>query len=127
VATDPTTEHSWCWQSRAGCGCARGHRCYISLVDLASFEASVTQTAPPHGLSDALQALWHERRGDWNRAHQIAQEIAGPDGAWVHAYLHRREGDPSNATYWYQHAGKPIARGPLDEEWAAIVEALLTA
>jgi hypothetical protein len=95
-------------------------------VEFSIFEESLTHAAPPQGLSEALQALWHERRGDWDRAHQIAQEIGGPDGAWVHAYLHRREGDESNAAYWYRHAGKPLTRGNLDEEWRAIVEALLT-
>ena len=94
-------------------------------MDLLSFERSLTQAAPPAGLTRALEGLWYERRGDWDRAHQIAQEIAGPDGAWVHAYLNRREGDQSNAEYWYQQASKPIARGTLDEEWRAIVEALL--
>jgi hypothetical protein len=72
-----------------------------------------------------LRALWHERRGDWARAHEITQDIDTPDAAWVHAYLHRREGDPSNAAYWYRHAGKPIERGSLDDEWRDIVSALL--
>jgi hypothetical protein len=76
-------------------------------------------------VSDLLRALWHERRGDWDRAHEIAQEVAGPDGAWVHAYLHRREGDQSNAAYWYRQAGCPLVRGDLDEEWRGLVEALL--
>ena len=76
-------------------------------------------------MSDLLRALWHERRGDWDRAHEIAQEIAGPDAAWVHAYLHRREGDQSNAAYWYRQAGHPVVRGDLDEEWRGLVEALL--
>jgi len=94
-------------------------------VDVLRFEQSLTQAAPPAGLPAALQALWHERRGHWDRAHQIAQEIDSPDGAWVHAYLHRREGDRSNATYWYRQARRPVARGNLDDEWRAIVEALL--
>jgi hypothetical protein len=94
-------------------------------VDVATFEESLKQAVPPSDLSPALEALWHERRGDWDRAHQIAQEIDGPEGACVHAYLHRREGDQSNAAYWYRQADKPIARGDLDEEWRAIVEALL--
>jgi hypothetical protein len=96
-------------------------------VDAVNFEDSLQQTTPPSGLSRALEALWHERRGDWNRAHEIAQEIPGPEGAWVHAYLHRREGDESNAAYWYNQAAKPIARGGLDDEWRAIVDALLKA
>ena len=100
-------------------------RAILSTVDLADFEASIQGAAPPAGVHGALEALWHERRGDWDRAHEIAQDIAGTDGSWVHAYLHRREGDQSNAAYWYRQAGKPIARGTLDDEWRAIVEALL--
>ena len=95
-------------------------------MDVFRFEESLEQTAPPAGVSPALEALWHERRGNWDRAHTIAQDIAGADGAWVHAYLHRREGDQSNAAYWYDRAGKPVQRGSLDDEWRAIVEALLT-
>ncbi|MGH9315471.1 MAG: hypothetical protein ACRD1S_20000 [Vicinamibacterales bacterium] len=98
---------------------------YSRRVDVQAFEESLKQPAPPADLSPVLEALWHERRGNWDRAHQIAQEIAGPEGAWVHAYLHRREGDQSNAAYWYRQAGKPIMRGNLDEEWRAMVEALL--
>lgn len=94
-------------------------------MDLPAFEHSLTHTKPPAGLPGALEALWHERRGDWRRAHEIAQEIADETGAWVHAYLHRREGDRSNAAYWYRRARKPVARVGLDEEWRAIVEALL--
>ena len=97
----------------------------MPAVNVSSVEESLTHTAPPAGLSRALQAMWHERHGDWDHAHQIAQEIAGPEGAWVHAYLHRREGDESNAAYWYRHAAKPIMHGDLDDEWRAIVEALL--
>lgn len=100
-------------------------RCYSPGVDVARFEASLARVRPPGGVSDALGALWYERHGDWDRAHQIAQDIAGRDGAWVHAYLHRREGDLSNAAYWYRQAGRPVARGDLDDEWRAIVKALL--
>ncbi|MBI2188902.1 MAG: hypothetical protein HYU37_17525 [Acidobacteria bacterium] len=96
-------------------------------MDLPAFERSLTRAAPPPGLSGSLKALWHERRGDWTRAHEIAQDIDNADGAWVHAYLHRREGDPSNAAYWYRRAGQPVARGSLDEEWRAMVSALLDA
>jgi hypothetical protein len=89
------------------------------------FETSLQQAAPPAGLTPALEALWHERHGDWDAAHRIAQDIVGEDGAWVHAYLHRREGDDSNAAYWYRRAGKPVMRGDLDDEWRALVMALL--
>jgi hypothetical protein len=96
------------------------------VVDLGSFEQSLAQDAPPSGVSAALEALWHERCGDWERAHRIAQDIAGAAGAWVHAYLHRREGDQANAEYWYVRASKPAPRVSLDEEWRTIVETLLS-
>jgi hypothetical protein len=95
-------------------------------VDLKDFEESLRVGTPPAGISRALEALWHERLGDWDRAHQIAQDIQADDGAWVHAYLHRREGDQTNASYWYRQARRPVERGDLDAEWRAIVEALLT-
>lgn len=101
-------------------------RCYSAHVTLESFEESLTGTTPPAGLAPAVRALWHERRGDWDQAHAIAQDDAGRDGAWVHAYLHRREGDRSNAAYWYRQAGRPVAHGNLDEEWQAIVRTLLS-
>ena len=82
-------------------------------------------SGPPPGLGRALEALWHEAKGDWDRAHRLAQKVDGEDGAWVHAYLHRVEGDLGNAAYWYRRAGRPAADGPLREEWAAIAEALL--
>jgi hypothetical protein len=69
--------------------------------------------------------LWHERNGDWTKAHEIAQDIDGRDAAWVHAYLHRREGDLPNAAYWYRQAGKPVEKGDMDQEWRVIVGALL--
>jgi hypothetical protein len=94
-------------------------------MDVSAFEASLAHPSPPRDLPALLQALWHERRGDWRRAHEIAQDLETADAAWVHAYLHRREGDQSNAAYWYRHAGQPVRRGDLDEEWRAIADALL--
>ncbi len=76
-------------------------------------------------MSLALQALWYAAKGDWNIAHQRAQDDEGRDGSWVHAHLHRVEGDLGNAAYWDRRAGKPIATEPLNAEWEAIVEALL--
>jgi hypothetical protein len=78
----------------------------------------------PAGLSPALRALWHDARGDWPAAHACAQADPGRGGAWVHAYLHRKEGDESNAAYWYQRANQPVAGGPLEDEWAEIARAL---
>ena len=71
-----------------------------------------------------LQALEAERGGDWDRAHRIVQEISTPEAAWVHAYLHRVDGDPGNAASWYRRAGKPECRTSLKEEWQAIYAAL---
>jgi len=90
-----------------------------------SFEDFAKAATPPAGAGPALMALWHEFRGDWDRAHELAQQDAGRNGAWVHAYLHRKEGDVMNAGYWYSRAGKPEGRGDLDAERAAIVGALL--
>ena len=83
--------------------------------------------APPASASLAVQALWHDARGDWDRAHQCAQDEPGRDGSWVHAYLHRKEGDLGNAGYWYSRAGKstPPRDTPLDAEWEQIARALL--
>jgi hypothetical protein len=94
-------------------------------MDLAVFRASLGSASPPVGLSHALRALWLDARGDWDGAHEAAQADEGGAGDWVHAYLHRKEGDAGNAAYWYRRAGKPVCRASLDEEWEAIAEALL--
>lgn len=94
-------------------------------MDAQGFTASLEEPAPPAGLGRALEALWYEANGDWDRAHELAQKEKTAAGAWVHAYLHRVEGDSGNAAYWYRRAARPAADGPLREEWAAIVEALL--
>jgi hypothetical protein len=78
-------------------------------MSFAEFQASIARDpAPPAGASPALQALWHDARGDWERAHTCAQEDEGQAGAWVHAYLHRKEGDLGNAGYWYRRAGRAV-------------------
>lgn len=94
-------------------------------MDLQGFTASLDAAAPPSGVSRALEALWYEAKGEWDRAHRLAQSVTTADGAWVHAYLHRVEGDASNAAYWYRRAERPVSHLPTREEWAAIVEALL--
>ena len=94
-------------------------------MTFSEFETSLDQSAPPSSLHLALQALWWDAKGDWNKAHECAQADEGdPSCDWVHAYLHRKEGDSSNAGYWYRRAGKPVAPSPLPEEWRAIVKAL---
>ena len=79
----------------------------------------------PPGVADEVVALWHDARGDWERAHQTVQDLDTPAAAWVHAYLHRREGDQSNARSWYTRAAQPMCRLALDEEWTQIATALL--
>ena len=76
------------------------------------------------GLSSAQTALWWAARNDWERAHEAAQSGSGRDADWVHAHLHRVEGDLENASYWYSRAGHPVDTGPLDTEWEAIAAAL---
>jgi hypothetical protein len=95
-------------------------------VNVQQLESSLGEATPPSGLPPLVQALWHERHGDWTRAHEITQDIDGADAAWVHAYLHRREGDLPNAGYWYRLASKPVTRMNLNDEWRAIAEALLS-
>lgn len=89
-----------------------------------TFTALLRDPSPP-ALAPLLQALWHDYKGDWERAHRIAQDIDTRDGAHVHAYLHRKEGDPANAGYWYRRAGVAPASCALEEEWKALVTLLL--
>jgi hypothetical protein len=86
---------------------------------------SLADPTPPPGIGHALQALWWDAKGDWEKAHECAQAMDDADGSWVHAYLHRKEGDQSNAGYWYRRAGKPHSGATLDEEWAEIAAALI--
>ena len=88
--------------------------------------ASVHEEAPPAGLSSLLKALWWDAKGNFDRAHEIAQdEEAGQEAAWVHAYLHRKEGDRENAGYWYRRAHQPLPEGSSDDEWRQIATVLL--
>lgn len=95
------------------------------VMTLAELKASLSGDAPPTDVPATVQALWHDARGDWDRAHRIAQDIDDAGGSWVHAYLHRKEGDLSNASYWYRRSGKPRSGATLEEEWEQIAEALL--
>jgi hypothetical protein len=94
-------------------------------MTLDDFLQSLTASEPPLELSPALAGLWWEAKGDWTHAHQSAQRAKDNDGAWVHAYLHRKEGDRDNAAYWYSRAGKPFCRESLDAEWRSIATDLL--
>jgi hypothetical protein len=88
-------------------------------------KATLASSSPPAGLPVTIVALWHDARGDWDAAHRVAQDVDDEDGAWIHAYLHRKEGDPGNAAYWYRRAERKPAAGSLDDEWTAIATALL--
>jgi hypothetical protein len=94
-------------------------------MNLDEFRDSLSAPTPPGELSAALAGLWWDAKGDWSKAHESAQSDEGPDGSWVHAFLHRKEGDASNAAYWYRRAGKAVARGSLENEWNEIAAALL--
>ena len=94
-------------------------------MTLECFKATLLNETAPDGLSPALRAMWEDASGKWGGAHQIAQDIDDKTGAWIHAYLHRKEGDLANAGYWYRRAGQPIASDSLDGEWTRIVTALL--
>ncbi|WP_343703521.1 hypothetical protein [Chitinophaga sp.] len=89
------------------------------------FKNSLQQPAPPPGLSPVLEAMWWDGKGDWERSHDIAQEVHSAAGSWVHAYLHRKEGDLGNAGYWYARAGKRMPSVGLEAEWEQMVKGLL--
>ena len=95
------------------------------MKTLADFKATLTAGSPPGALPAPLLALWHDAKGDWDGAHSVAQDIESSDGAWIHAYLHRKEGDMANADYWYRRAGKTRPSVSLEQEWETIVKALL--
>lgn len=94
-------------------------------MNLEEFRQSLSQSQPPDGLTAGLTGLWWDAKGDWTQAHESAQQDEGPDGAWVHAYLHRKEGDQDNAAYWYGRAGKAVCRESLETEWVSIAQGLL--
>ena len=93
----------------------------------AEFKTSLAKQSPPTGLSLALAALWWVGKDEWDKAHQITMSAKDADCAWVHAHLHRVDGDLDNARYWYRRAGRAPATGELATEWTAIVAVLLSA
>jgi hypothetical protein len=88
------------------------------------FRATLAQAEPADGLSLPLQALWWDAKGEWAHAHGVVDELETPEGMAVHAYLHRKEGNTSNADYWYNRAGLKFHRPKLEDEWVALVEGL---
>ncbi len=95
------------------------------MISFEEYTATVANDHPPPGLAPVLVALWRDGKGDWSGAHEVAQDVPDPDGAWVHAYLHRKEGDASNAAYWYRRARKPVCTLSLEAEWEDIVRAFI--
>lgn len=89
------------------------------------FKQSLTQSSPPSDLSTLLKAMWHDGKEDWESAHNLAQDVTTNDGSWVHAYLHRKEGDNANASYWYHRANRKMPSYSLKEEWKNISKELL--
>jgi hypothetical protein len=89
------------------------------------FMASLQAGEPPAGVGHALTAMWYDANDNWESAHTEAQAQEDETGAWVHAYLHRVEGDPANAAYWYRRANRPVCNDSLQEEWDSIVAELV--
>ena len=90
-------------------------------MEYEQFVISLEDREPPDNISLLLKALWYDGKDDWQSAHNIAQDIADRNGSWIHAYLHRKEGDFSNARYWYHKAGKNEPTASLKEEWKLLV------
>jgi hypothetical protein len=95
------------------------------VVSMADFKASLSRTAPAPDLAPPFAALWWAAKGNWDQAHRIVQDESDANSAWVHAYLHRVEGDLGNAGYWYRQAGQPVAKDSLQAEWERITSALI--
>jgi hypothetical protein len=94
------------------------------VVMMTNLKASLANAGPDAALSPPLAALWWAAKGNWDQAHKIVMNDSGKDAAWVHAYLHRVEGDLGNTGYWYRQAGRPVAKDSLEAEWSRIVAAL---
>ena len=95
-------------------------------MNLNQFNLSIAGGQLPEELTPYLTAMWYEKRGDWDQSHRIVQDIETATASWIHAYLHRREGDESNARYWYSRAGRSFPSGlTLDDEWTTITAVLL--
>ena len=89
------------------------------------FVHSLEREGPPAFATPMLCAIWHGLRGDWDAAHELAQAQDDAEGAWVHAWLHRIEGDLGNADYWYQRARRKSRRDDTRDEGLDIARALI--
>lgn len=95
------------------------------MINFEKFNKSIQEKNPPAGIHDHLLSLWHDAKGDWEKAHLIIQDVDDKQAAWIHAYLHRKEGDTGNADYWYSMAGRKRPRFSLQEEWEELVREIL--
>jgi hypothetical protein len=98
---------------------------FYNMNSFKDFEQSLNASAPSPELSIYLQSLWYDGKDDWNKAHIVIQDVEDKTAAWIHAYLHRKEGDDSNADYWYSKAGRKKPTISLKDEWKEIVNTLL--
>ncbi len=94
-------------------------------MNLQSFKKSITETTLPIGMTIYLQSLWYDAKGNWTKSHELIQDLEDKTAAWIHAYLHRKEGDQWNADYWYRKAGKKSPSSSLEQEWEELVTELL--
>jgi len=95
-------------------------------MKIEDFKLSLKNSTPPKNLNPLLLALWYDAKNDWQKAHQTAQDIENKDGSWIHGYLHRKEGDLSNASYWYSRAGREMSSEPHEKEWETILIELIS-
>jgi hypothetical protein len=95
-------------------------------MTMVQFRQSLSQPSPPTGISEHLKALWFDARGDWEHSHHIIQDLTDKDASWIHAYLHRKEGDSWNADYWYERAGKKRPALTPEQEWENITSTLIS-
>ena len=93
-------------------------------MDLAAFKKTLSESNPPASVNVYGKALWYDAKGDWEKAHQLVQDLTDINASWVHAYLHRKEGDTWNADYWYSKAGKKRPSCSLAEEWEQLAQTL---
>ncbi len=95
------------------------------IMNYEDFKSALSASSPPSEISLYLKAMWYDAKNDWERSHNIVQDSDTKTAAWIHAYLHRKEGDPGNASYWYHKAGRKMPGYELEKEWEEIVTQLL--
>ncbi|MCO5949845.1 hypothetical protein [Mucilaginibacter flavidus] len=95
------------------------------MQTVTQFKTSLNDSEPDAGLTVQLKSLWYDAKGNWDLAHAQVDHLSDPESAWVHAYLHRKEGDTGNADYWYRRAAQRRPAVSLQEEWTALVDHFL--